>query len=114
VKSVDLYLNHIRDAFDRIPDHTQHGRESLFEDQIIQDAVIRNITVIGEAVKHIPQDFRAAHDYIPWANMAGMRDVVVHRYMEIDLEAVWDVVNRHIPAIYPRIDELIRRSRSKD
>ncbi len=62
-----------------------------------QDAVIRNFEVIGEAVKRIPDSLKQEHPDIPWRRISGLRDVLIHQYMSVDLEAVWAIVKEELP-----------------
>lgn len=72
-------------------------------------AVIRAIEVIGEAVKNIPDDFRAQHPDIPWRSMAGMRDKVAHAYFSVSLERVWEVIQKDIPDLKPRFKAMLEQ-----
>ena len=74
---------------------------------LIQDAVIRNLEIIGEATKALSPEFRAKYPGIPWSNMAGMRDVLIHGYMGVDLKIVWDVVSARLEPIADEIDRLL-------
>ncbi|MFN3762484.1 MAG: DUF86 domain-containing protein [Anaerolineae bacterium] len=71
-------------------------------------AVIRAVEVIGEAAKHIPEDFRNRHPDIPWRSMAGMRDKVIHGYFRVKLERVWEVVQKDIPNLKPRFEAMLK------
>lgn len=82
------YLSHIRDAARRIQDYTRDGQEAFMASTLIQDAVIRNLEIIGEATKALSPVFRKQHPNIPWSSMAGMRDVLIHGYMGVDLKIV--------------------------
>lgn len=70
-------------------------------------AILYQITIIGEATKRISQDFRQKHSELPWREMAGMRNVVVHEYDQLDLDIVWDVVNNKIPELNHLIQSLL-------
>ena len=71
-------------------------------------AVIRAIEIIGEATKHIPDDARQKYPEIPWKDMAGMRDVLIHDYIGVDVETVWLTVKEKIPQIKPLIEKMAR------
>jgi uncharacterized protein with HEPN domain len=86
VKRDVAYLSHIRDATRRIQDYTRDGQEAFMASTLIQDAVIRNLEIIGEAAKALSPAFRKQHTNIPWSSMAGMRDVLIHGYMGVDLK----------------------------
>ena len=81
--------------------------EQFAEDDKTVFAVVRSIEIIGEAVKHIPQDFRGQFTDIPWRDMAGMRDVLIHEYFGIDLETVWKTVKEDIPELKRLLREVL-------
>lgn len=80
--------------------------KKFLQDKKTSDAVIRNIEIIGEAVKNIPLSVRKDNPNVPWREIARMRDKIVHHYFEIDLEKVWKVVREDIPAIKPSIKQV--------
>lgn len=93
------YVNQILDAINKINDYTVEGRDVFYETVIIQDAVIRNIEIIGEVSKRISDAFKESHDSVPWRKMAGIRDVLIHDYDSIDMSIVWNVVSIELPKI---------------
>ena len=99
MKSDDLYLNHILEAIERIEAYTSAGADAFRDDIKTQDAVIRNLQVIGEAAKKVSLKTRAATPEIPWSDIAGMRDRVVHHYFGVSLDIVWDVIANHLPPL---------------
>jgi uncharacterized protein with HEPN domain len=99
VKDDRLYLGHIREAAERIVLFSREGEEHFRSDVRTQDAIIRNLQVMGEAVKKVSAETRAAHPKVPWRDIAGMRDRVVHDYFGVSLDMVWDVAVNHIPAL---------------
>jgi uncharacterized protein with HEPN domain len=72
-----------------------------------QDAILRRITIIGEATKRLSQDFRNQHPNVPWKEIAGMRDVITHEYDEVDLDEVWTVINENLPQLLEYIEPLV-------
>ena len=110
MKRDGAYLRHIRDAAKRIQEYTREGRDAFMGNMMMQDAVIRNLEIIGEATKGLSPNFRARYPDIPWPSMAGMRDVLIHGYMGVDLEIVWDVVVNRIGPILADIERLLRES----
>ena len=74
-------------------------REQLFEQDLVMDAVLRNIEIIGEATKHIPDELRARMPGIEWKKIAGMRDWISHVYYRVDDEIVWDAIRNNIPEL---------------
>lgn len=99
MKGDRLYLGHIIEAVERIIAYAAAGEEAFRRDLMVQDAIIRNIQVMGEAVKKISAEMRAAHPEVPWRDIAGMRDRLVHDYFGISLDIVWDVAKNHIPPL---------------
>jgi uncharacterized protein with HEPN domain len=81
--------------------------EAFAADKKTVNAVIRSLEVLGEATKHVPASFRNKHPDIPWSKMAGMRDVLIHDYMGVDLKTVWKVAVERLPEIEPMITEII-------
>lgn len=97
----EVYLRHILECLERIEAYTAGGREDFMRSHMAQDATVRNLEVVGEATKRLSPEIRSAHPEIPWRNMAQMRDVLIHDYMGVDLEIVWEVVeNRLRPLRY--------------
>jgi uncharacterized protein with HEPN domain len=88
MKDDRVYLLHIRDAAARALDYSSAGRDAFFADAKTQDAVIRNIEVIGEATKNLSEGLRTTRPDIPWKRIAGMRDTLIHRYFGVKLELV--------------------------
>jgi uncharacterized protein with HEPN domain len=107
MKDDQVYLLHIRDAVQRVLDYTRDGRVVFFADTKTQDAVIRNIEILGEASKNLSDDLKAAHADIPWRQIAGMRDTLIHRYFGVKLDLVWQVVEQDLPGFKVRVEELL-------
>jgi uncharacterized protein with HEPN domain len=83
------------------------SQHNLGESLEKQDAILRRITVIGEATKRLSPKFRAKHNHIPWRKIAGMRDVIVHEYDEIDFEEIWMVITENLPQLIKDIKPLL-------
>jgi len=109
-KSPLIYLEHILDCIFRIKEYTDIMDEQAFlQNNLIQDAVIRNFEVIGEAVKKLDPNFRAEHRQIEWKKIAGMRDKLIHDYIGVDLWAVWGVVEDILPGLEDEIKNIISK-----
>jgi uncharacterized protein with HEPN domain len=88
-------------------------REQLIADEMRYDAVMRNLQIIGEAVKHLPADLRERHPTVPWRRIAGFRDVVTHTYFGIDDDIVWDVIRNKTPELLHHV-AMIRAAASRE
>jgi uncharacterized protein with HEPN domain len=106
MKDPRIYLLHIRDAVDRVLRFTAEGRSAFLGDAKTQDAVVRNLETIGGAVKNLQESLKAQHPDIPWKLMAGMRDKVIHEYFGVNLQLVWEVVDRS-PGLRQKSDLMI-------
>ena len=100
-------LLHIRDAIRRIHSYIS-DRDGFLSQPLIQDAVIRNLEVIGEAVKALGPESRTQRTEIPWSDIAAMRDRLIHGYFAVDLELVWDVVADRLPALEAAVESLLQ------
>ncbi len=109
MKDNRVYLLHIRDAIQRVLSYISGGKKAFLSDPKTQDAVVRNLEVIGEAVKNLSDGFKAGHKNIPWRRIAGMRDKMIHEYFGVDLELVWDVAARELPNLKREIEGLLER-----
>jgi uncharacterized protein with HEPN domain len=99
-----VYLRHILDAVSAIAEYLQGVSEEDFKrNRLLQDGVIRQLQIIGEATKRLSGDFRAAHPHIPWQDIAGMRDKLTHDYLGVDTETVWLTVIEDLPTLESEI-----------
>ena len=107
-KDVLVYIEDILDAMGKAETFVAGLTYEQFETDFRTNfAVVRAIEVIGEATKRLPNAFRDQYPEIPWKDMAGMRDVVIHGYNNVNLRIVWDVVKRDIPIIKPQIRQIL-------
>ncbi|MFO8008651.1 MAG: DUF86 domain-containing protein [Candidatus Brocadiia bacterium] len=104
-----VYLSHIDEAIGRILDYTAGGREEFMQSNLLQDAVVRNFEIIGEATKNLTSATRAQRADIPWRRIAGLRDVLIHDYMGVDPAEVWRVVELHLPELRGAVNDLLSR-----
>ena len=114
-KDPRVYLAHILECAEKIEQFTADGKSRFLQDAMVQDAVLRNFSIIGEAAKRLDDSYRTAHPEIPWRALAGLRDILVHQYEGVDPERVWAIVERELPnlreaiaALLPPLDQLER------
>ena len=99
-----VYLRHILDAIARIEEYTGDVDEQAFRDRtLVQDGVIRQLEILGEAIKHLPVGFHEKHPDIPWQDIAGTRDMLSHHYFGVSLDGVWLMVQRDIPVLRTKV-----------
>ena len=107
-RNVKLYIKDIVEYMERAEEYVKTLDFNQFtEDKKTYDAVIRCIKVIGEASKNVPNEIRNRYPAIPWRDMAGMRDKIIHSYFTVDLEAVWLVVTEEIPRLKPLLLKIL-------
>ena len=99
---------HIKECVENILKSTKDVSKDSFEENIIlQAAITRWIEIIGEAAKYVPDDIVTTHPEIPWKEMAGMRDIVVHDYDDVNVDEIWNVVKNDIPKLKKHLSSII-------
>jgi len=107
-RAPEVFLKDILDAADKIEQFLGNmSYDEFMDNDLVSDAVIKNILVIGEAVKNIPDSLRISNPQIEWRKMAGMRDMLIHGYFTINYKIVWDVVKNKIPFLKVQIEQLL-------
>ncbi len=108
----EILLEDILSALEKIRRYTSGmTREGFLADERTMDAVVRNLEIVGEAVRQLPEPFREAHPEIPWWQIAGMRNRIVHDYFGVDAEIVWQVVSASVPELERGLREIADNQR---
>ena len=94
-----VYLEHILECIARIQRYTANGLESLIEDQMTQDAVLRNLQVLSESCMRMSSEIRERRREIDWKGIAAFRNVIVHDYLDLDLEQIWEIIQVDLPPL---------------
>jgi len=107
-RPVDLLLNDIRQAIDRIEQYIKNlSFDAFSDDQKSVDAVVRNLEIIGEAASRLPDEFKEKYSEIEWYKVVGLRHRIVHEYFGIDLEIIWQILNRDLPELRQKLTQIM-------
>ena len=102
------YLKHILDSTEKIESYIAVGREEFAAKSHWQDAVIRQLEIIGEATKRLSPDVRTQYPEVPWRRIAGLRDVLIHDYMGVDIAAVWQITQKDLPSLKAHVQKMLQ------
>ncbi len=104
-----LYLIHISECIGRIEEYTASGRDVFLHDTKTQDAVLRNLQVLAESSQRLSEELKAEHDEVDWRGVAGLRNVLVHDYLGLNLARVWEVVERDVPGLKGKVAAILAK-----
>lgn len=113
MKDQRVYLRHIQRCIRRIDEYTEGGRDAFLASPIVQDATLRNLQTIAESTQRLSDDLKAKHAEVDWQALSGFRNVLVHDYLGIDLEQVYDSIEKHLPGLLKAIESLLLEAGSQ-
>ena len=109
MKGDRLYLTHISDAVEKIETYISGGQNVFVSTSHWQDAVIRQLEIIGEATKRLSKQLCSQYPQVPWRRIAGLRDVLIHDYMGVDIKAVWEITQKDLPGLKKSVQEILQQ-----
>ena len=117
-RSAEVLLEDILESIGQVEQYRKGlSREEFSAQSMVQDAVIRRLEVIGKAVKGLPDELRDRHSEVPWRQIAGARDVLIHEYFRVDLDLTWQMVTTNLPELQASVSQILqdlKRSNEED
>ncbi|MFH1358511.1 MAG: DUF86 domain-containing protein [archaeon] len=99
-----VFINHVLDSINAIVDYSKNmDKEDLVLNRMKQSAIVREIEIIGEASKNISNSVRKKYFSVPWRDIIGTRDKIIHKYFEVDLDMIWEIIKKDIPELKKEI-----------
>jgi uncharacterized protein with HEPN domain len=108
MKSEEVYLNHVLECIRRIEEDVSGGKSQYLASHIVQDAVLRNLQTLGESTQRLSEPLKDTQPSIEWARISAFRNLLVHNYLGIDLEIVWDILEQDLPRLKEAVLEMRR------
>jgi uncharacterized protein with HEPN domain len=113
-RDYNLFLGDILDCIKRIEKYTKdYTQKRLAGNEMVADAVVRNLEIIGEAAKNIPADLRKLSPEIPWKKIIGFRNIVIHEYFRVDLSTTWIIIKKQLPVLKKQISVMMKELNNK-
>ncbi len=115
MKSDAVFLHHILDAINRIEQYLAGvSYDHFLQDALLQDGVVRQMEIIGEAARNVSKGLQDAHPELPWDKMIGTRNILIHAYFRVDLFIVWDTTQSDLPRLKQQIEQLLEEIGEND
>ncbi|PIU55555.1 MAG: hypothetical protein COS88_04240 [Chloroflexi bacterium CG07_land_8_20_14_0_80_51_10] len=108
-RTYKLFVEDVLEAMDKIERYIKGlTYETFVENEMVVDAVIRNLEIIGEASRNIPEDVREKYPDIPWRRVIGLRNIAIHEYFGVDLSIIWEIITKNLPETKPRTAAMLK------
>ena len=107
MKENSVYLRHILECIRRIEEDTACGHDLFMESHTYQDAVLKNLQTMAESTQRLSEDLKAAHPEVEWQSIAAFRNVLVHDYLGIDIERIWEIVQKDVPELKRTVQKIL-------
>jgi len=108
-KNFRVYFEDMLNAITNIEEYVGNmGFEEFRKNKLVRDAVIRNLEVIGEAAKNIPKEIKEEHSEIKWREIAGLRDILIHKYFEVNIRILWDIIEDKLPDLKKKVTRVLK------
>ncbi|MDH5447253.1 MAG: DUF86 domain-containing protein [Gammaproteobacteria bacterium] len=104
-KDTLIYIDHMLDSIQRIDEYVEN-KEQFYDSRLVQDAVIRNLQVMAESSQRLPDEIKKKYTEVPWKNISGFRNILVHDYLGVDLDMIWSVVEQELPGLEKALAEI--------
>ena len=109
MKDVAVYLRHILECISRIEENTAEGKGRFMDSHTLQDAVLRNLQTMAESTQRLSDNLKATQPKIEWDRIAAFRNVLVHDYLGIDLEIIWEITQRDVPELKQGVERILSK-----
>ncbi len=103
-----FYIKHILECIEKIQKWHMQGKEEFLRNEMLHDAIIRNLQILGESTKRLSVKAKEAHPEVPWKDIFGFRNIVVHEYLELDVEIIWELIKNDLPILKTAMQKLLK------
>lgn len=112
MKDDSVYLHHVLDCISRIEENVAAGRDKFIASHTLRDAVLRNLQTMAESTQRLSDSLKEAHPEIEWRYIAAFRNVLVHDYLGIDIERIWEITQREVPQLKSVVEKILQQDLS--
>jgi uncharacterized protein with HEPN domain len=105
-KDDSVYIEHMLECMDRIDEYTERDRERFFSSTLVRDAVVRNLQTLAESSQHLSSALKEAYRSVPWRDISGFRNILVHDYLGVDPEVIWSVIDLDLPGLRDALEQM--------